>query len=143
TREVRPASAESAVNDSNVISSVGRGMVWKWSNSQIDSKPSRSACCATAAVRRQASTESQPSYSPCQPCGTTTPTFKPGLLSSDRCVGLLAGQRPRRVGQDLVMPHSAGGDSARIASRNRVPDVAPGRLLDGIPGRPRRNRQEA
>ena len=39
TRVVSAASAESDVNDSKVISSVGRGTVVKWSNSQIDSKP--------------------------------------------------------------------------------------------------------
>ena len=70
TRSVRAASAESVVNDSNVISSVGRGTVWKWSNSQIDSTPSRSASWATATVRRHASSGSQPSYSPVQPWGT-------------------------------------------------------------------------
>ncbi len=55
TRLVSAASAASEVNDSKVISSVGRGTVWKWSNSQIDSKPSRSACWATSVVRRHAS----------------------------------------------------------------------------------------
>ena len=55
TRSVSAASAASDVKDSKVISSVGRGTVWKWSNSQIDSKPSRSACRATSVVRRQAS----------------------------------------------------------------------------------------
>ena len=63
------------MNDSNVISSVGRGTVWKWSNSQIDSNPSRSACRATSVVRRQASSGSQPSYSPTQPWGTIAPIF--------------------------------------------------------------------
>ena len=37
TRVVCAASADSEVNDSKVISSVGRGTVWKWSKSQIDS----------------------------------------------------------------------------------------------------------
>ena len=69
------ASADSEVNDSNVISSVGRGTVWKWSNSQIDSKPIRSAWRATSVVRCHARAVSQPSYSPFQPCGTMTPTF--------------------------------------------------------------------
>src|SRR5260221_13575274 len=41
----------------------------------MDSNPSRSACCATCAVRRQASSGSQPSYSPRQPCGTSGPIF--------------------------------------------------------------------
>ena len=72
---VSAASADSVVNDSNVISSVGRGTVWKWSNSQIDSNPSSSACVATTVVRRQASSGSQPSYSPVQPCGTMIPIF--------------------------------------------------------------------
>ena len=75
TRVVSAARADRLVNDSKVISSVGRGTVWKWSNSQIDSKPSRSACWATATVRRQASSGSQPSYSPTQPWGTITPIF--------------------------------------------------------------------
>src|SRR5690349_4007238 len=75
TRDVAVARALRAVKDSNVISSVGRGTVWKWSNSQIDSNPSRSACRATSAVRFQASSESQPSYSPTQPCGTIAPIF--------------------------------------------------------------------
>ena len=39
---VSAANADHVVNDSKVISSVGRGIVWKWSNSQIDSNPSRS-----------------------------------------------------------------------------------------------------
>ena len=79
TRFVSAARAASEVNDSNVISSVGRGTVWKWSNSQIDSKPSRSAWTATSVVRRQASDGSQPSYSPIQPCGTMTPILTPAL----------------------------------------------------------------
>ena len=74
-RSVSAASADNDVNDSKVISSVGRGMVWKWSYSQIDSKPRRSACRATSVVRRHASSGSKPSYSPTQPCGTTTPSF--------------------------------------------------------------------
>ena len=75
TRSVSAASAASEVNDSNVISSVGRGTVWKWSNSQIDSNPSRSAWRATSVVRRHASSGSQPSYSPTQPWGTIAPIF--------------------------------------------------------------------
>ena len=54
TRSVDAASAARLVNDSKVISSVGSGTVWKWSNSQIDSNPSRSACWATATVRAHA-----------------------------------------------------------------------------------------
>ena len=77
TRVVRAAKAASDVNDSNVISSVGRGTVWKWSKSQMASKPSLSACCATSVVRRQASSGSQPSYSPTQPWGTIAPIFIP------------------------------------------------------------------
>jgi hypothetical protein len=34
TRDVSAASAAREVNDSNVISSVGRGTVWKWSKSR-------------------------------------------------------------------------------------------------------------
>src|SRR4051794_29113664 len=98
TRDVCEASAASEVNDSNVISSVGRGTVWKWSNSQIDSKPSSSACFATLSVRRHASRESQPSYSPCQPWGTITPSFMSLLeLPADRStMRLMQGERQRR-----------------------------------------------
>ena len=38
-----------------MISSVGSGTVWKWSNTQSDSKPSASACAASSTVRAQAS----------------------------------------------------------------------------------------
>ena len=69
------------MNDSNVISSVGLGTVWRWSNSQIDSNPSRSACCATSTVRAQARSVSQPSYSPVHPCGTMTPSFIASFLT--------------------------------------------------------------
>ena len=61
TRDVRAASAESDVNDSKVISSLGRGTVWKWSKSQTDSNPSRSAWAVTSVVRFQAASESHPS----------------------------------------------------------------------------------
>ncbi len=75
TREVSAASAASDVNDSNVSSSVGSGVVWKWSNSQIDSNPSASAACATSTVRCHAASGSIPAYSPVQPWGTMIPTF--------------------------------------------------------------------
>jgi hypothetical protein len=75
TRRVSAASAASEVNDSNVISSVGSGIVWKWSKSQIDSKPSASALWATSTVRAHARAGSQPSYSPVQPWGAMMPTF--------------------------------------------------------------------
>ena len=61
TRDVDAASADRDVNDSNVSSSVGRGTVWKWSNSQIDSKPRRSASWATSTVRSHAARGSHPS----------------------------------------------------------------------------------
>ena len=61
TRVVTAASADSIVNDSKVISSVGRGTVWKWSNTQMDSIPRSSACLASATLRLQASDGSQPS----------------------------------------------------------------------------------
>ena len=61
TRVVSAASAESEVNDSKVISSVGRGIVWKWSKSHTDSKPRRSARAVTSLVRCHALSESQPS----------------------------------------------------------------------------------
>ena len=97
------ASAESVVNDSNVISSVGRGTVWKWSNSQIDSNPDPSACWATAIVRRHASSGSQPSYSPVQPWGTMTPSFMQTSLARRLADGRPA-QQPDgdRVVDDVV-----------------------------------------
>src|SRR5262245_18371229 len=104
TRDVTAASAASDVNDSKVISSVGSGNVWKWSNSQIDSNPSASACCATSTVRSQEARESQPSYSPVQPCGTTIPTFTGRPRSTAACgwrrwavAGRRAGCRSLRV----------------------------------------------
>ena len=112
------------MNDSNVISSVGRGTVWKWSNSQIDSKPSRSACCATSVVRRHASSGSQPSYSPIQPWGTITPIFiasSPSMLAVVDNIVMC-----RRQGWQ-----SAGGASNVCAYPRRVGrgnDVDPGRL---------------
>jgi hypothetical protein len=75
TRWVTIASAVSTLNDSKVISSVGSGTVWKWSNAHSDSKPSASAWTARATVRSQATAGSQPSYSPFQPCGANSPTF--------------------------------------------------------------------
>jgi hypothetical protein len=94
TLSVEAASAESEVNDSKVSSSVGRGTVWKWSNSQIDSKPSRSARRATSSVRAHARSGSQPSYSPVHPCGTIRPSFMVctllGTSSDDHLVALRA-----------------------------------------------------
>ena len=58
---VTAARADSIVNDSKVISSVGRGTVWKWSNTQIDSMPSSSACFASVTLRAHAFAGSQPS----------------------------------------------------------------------------------
>ena len=55
------ASAASTENDSKVISSVGSGTVWKWSNTQSDSKPSDSAWRASSTVRAHASAGGQPS----------------------------------------------------------------------------------
>src|SRR4029079_19824311 len=81
TRVVIAARADNEVNDSKVISSVGRGIVWKWSKSQTDSNPSRSACWATAAVRLQEVVGSHPAYSPTQPCGTIAPIVILGLRS--------------------------------------------------------------
>ena len=79
-RDVACASAASIVNDSKVISSVGRGTVVKWSNTQIDSKPSVSACRARAIAVAQASAACQPSNSPFQPWGTITPMSMPVLI---------------------------------------------------------------
>ena len=61
TRVVTIASAASTENDSNVISSVGSGTVWKWSKTHSDSKPSSSACRASSTVRAHASAGGQPS----------------------------------------------------------------------------------
>ena len=61
TRDVRAARAARLVKDSKVSSSVGRGTVVKWSYSQMDSKPSRSAWRATATVRAHALAASHPS----------------------------------------------------------------------------------
>jgi len=60
TRLVNAANALSDVNDSNVNSSVGLGTVWKWSKSQIDSKPIWSACRATSTLRAHARDGSHP-----------------------------------------------------------------------------------
>ena len=69
TRSVSAARALSEVNDSNVSSSVGFGTVWKWSKSQIDSDPRRSACCATATVRAQAGSAPSRRTRPSTPAG--------------------------------------------------------------------------
>src|SRR5436190_7162590 len=106
TRVVSAASAESAVNDSKVISSVGLGTVWKWSKSQIDSKPSRSASFATPAVLAQAAFGSHPSNSPVHPWGTITPTFNP---------------TPPRTGFQGVH----GGPCSALQRRARRPSGAP------------------
>ena len=75
TRSVTIASAVSTQNDSRVISSVGSGTVWKWSNAQIDSKPSASASVPARPSAPRPAAGSQPSYSPFQPCGAISPTF--------------------------------------------------------------------
>ena len=75
TRSVGAASAASDVNDSKVISSVGRGTVWKWSNIQIDSKPRRFRLLRDRFGAQPRARGSHPSYSPVQPWGTITPTF--------------------------------------------------------------------
>ena len=80
TRVVTIAIAASIENDSNVISSVGSGTVWKWPNTQSDSKPSDSACRVSSIERAHAVAGSHPSYSPFQPWGTISPTF---MSSSD------------------------------------------------------------
>ena len=98
TRSVIAASAASAVNDSNVISSVGRGTVWKWSKSHSDSNPRRSASRATAAVRCHASSGSQPSNSPCQPWGAIAPIFTACLRSSLLAVATII-EDPGAIGE--------------------------------------------
>ena len=93
TRCVRTARAVSTENPSKVISSVGSGTVWKWSKTQIDSKPSVSACTASSTVRAQASAAGQPSYSPFHPWGTSNPT----CIRSSRRVGLSPLMVPARA----------------------------------------------
>src|SRR5262245_30385602 len=80
TRSVTIASALNVENDSNVISSVGSGTVVKWSKTHADSNPSSSACFARSTVRAQASAGPQPSYSPFQPWGISSPTCTACLL---------------------------------------------------------------
>ena len=84
TRSVEAARAASVVNDSKVISSIGSGSVWKWSKTQTDSKPRRSAWRATATVRSHARRASQPSYSPVHPWGTTTPISMSNEITARR-----------------------------------------------------------
>src|SRR5436305_11452956 len=96
TRRVSAASAARTVNDSNVISSVGSGTVWKWSKAQSDSNPRSSAWCASSIVRAHAAAGSQPSYSPFQPCGAINPT----CIASPRFGGssdMVVGFREPRV----------------------------------------------
>ena len=83
TRRVSAASAESDVKGSKTISWAGTGTVWKWSYSQTESNPRRSACWATATVRAQAASGRQPRYSMNQPCGTTSP-MRIGSYSDSR-----------------------------------------------------------
>ena len=92
------ASAVRTENPSKVISSVGSGTVWKWSKTQIDSKPSASACTASSTVRAQASAAGQPSYSPFHPWGTSNPT----CIRSSTVVGLSSSYGARWDGGTLA-----------------------------------------
>src|SRR3954469_1110577 len=74
TRRGPAASAASEVKHSNVSSSVGSRVGWKWSASHTDSKPRASARAAISALRRHAFAADQPEYSPVQPWGMMIPT---------------------------------------------------------------------
>src|SRR4051794_20351325 len=74
TRLVSRASVAVAVQHSKTEFSVGSGMVWKWSYSQIESHGPASAALATAVIASYCSTGSAISTrSIFQPCGTNTP----------------------------------------------------------------------
>ena len=92
-------------NDSRVISSTGSGTVWKWSKTQIDSKPRRSASRASSTVRAHAAAGSQPSYSRFQPCGAMTPTCircrSPGRVGRVAGRGAASRRRGRLPGASL------------------------------------------
>src|SRR3954468_17650772 len=133
TRSVSAASAARDVKDSKVISSVGRGTVWKWSNSQSDSNPSVSACRATSVVRFHASCGSQPSYSPTHPCGMITPSFihsPPLRLCTVAAMPDITIRRPesdadlapRHRGRRIVLPDEPIGtvDQLRASESQRV-----------------------
>ena len=73
TRLVAAANAAISVHASWVASWVGTGTVWKWSNTQIESKGPSSAAWATPSMVAQCSFGSMPARSKRQPCGTNSP----------------------------------------------------------------------
>ena len=118
------------MNDSKVISSVGSGTVWKWSNTQSDSNPSASAWRVRVIVRAQASAGSQPSYSPFQPCGINNPTCIPtSHRACERSMvpqmgGCRAGRvvRPVRAGSLPMLPAMDATDFDPTAPLPGPPD---------------------
>src|SRR5438552_12686524 len=145
TRVVIAARAASAVKDSKVSSSVGFGTVWKWSKSQIDSKPSRSASFATATVRVQAAAGSHPSYSPVHPCGTMTPTFTwvPPRVGDRGAPGghrRPLQSRPRGPSGASSPPHN---HLVPCRTDRHVADPNPGQRLEALDVRPRTRRELA
>src|SRR4051794_7278301 len=106
TRVVAQARAVSAVNDSNVSSSVGSGVVCMWSNSHRLSAPAVSDRRAISTVRPHASCGATPAYLPVQPWGTMTPSF-------------MGAPPPDRVGPAPVRATTfdRGATCARVARR--------------------------
>ena len=74
-RLVEAANAAIRVQASCVASSVGVGVVWKWSYTQIDSHGPASARCASRDMVFHCSAGSMPTRSIRQPCGMKTPNL--------------------------------------------------------------------
>ena len=124
TRSVAIARAARTENDSKVISSVGSGTVWKWSNTHSDSKPSASACLASSIVRAQASAGASRRTRPSSPA---VPSDRPASVPPDGCGGAHGDVRApilldgcQRLRPDRAAPRSArpvGLDRHAIAPR--------------------------
>src|SRR5690554_1154943 len=74
-RFVDAANAAMSDHASCVASSLGSGVVWKWSYTQIDSHGPASACAASPLMVDQWSAGSMPTRSKRQPCGTNMPNL--------------------------------------------------------------------
>src|SRR6478736_3182923 len=103
TRPVLAANAAINVQASWVGSSVGTGVVWKWSYTQIDSHGPASARCASLDIVFHCWAGSTPTRSNRQPCGMKTPNLMvtglnlPADLHKSRRVGTFGPCGPRRV----------------------------------------------
>src|SRR5690554_1647197 len=112
--------AKAAISDhaSWVASSLGRGVVWKWSYTQIDSHGPASACAASPLMVDQWSAGSMPTRSKRQPCGTNMPNLMLFSLRALRRVNVLRRLSSLSLSKGARFDKLSGGSlSGRDAQR--------------------------